>query len=73
MHPSFASLLFVATGVFAICGAGFDWEWFMNHRKTRLIVAVFTRTGARIFYTLLGTGLVTLGILMMFGVISPTR
>jgi len=69
MNLSIMGSLFVAFGLFAICGAGFDWDWFMIHRKARFFVAVFTRTGARIFYMLLGGGLVTLGVLMMLGVI----
>jgi len=69
MPPSVMGLLFLAIGLFAICGAGYDWEWFMNHRKARFFVAVLTRTGARIFYALLGGGLATLGVLMMLGVI----
>lgn len=70
MPPSIMGLLFIVIGLFAICGAGYDWDWFMNHRKTRFFVAVLTRTGARIFYALLGGGLVTLGALLALGVIS---
>jgi hypothetical protein len=63
-------LLFVAIGLFAICGAACDWEWFMNHRKARLFVAAFTRAGARIFYILLGGGLTTLGVLLALGILQ---
>jgi len=73
MPPSVMGLLFSAIGLFAICGAGYNWDWFMNHRKARFFVAVFTRTGARIFYMLLGGGLVTLGVLMMLGVIRSSE
>jgi hypothetical protein len=59
--------ILVATGLFALCGAGFAWEWFMNHRKARFFVGLFGRTGARIFYALLGTGLVVLGTLITLG------
>ena len=73
MPPSVMGSLFIAIGLFAICGAGYNWDWFMNHRKARFFVAVFTRTGARIFYMLLGGGLVTLGVLMMLGVIRSSE
>lgn len=73
MSSSVMGLVFIAIGLFAICGAGFNWDWFMTHRKARIFVALFTRTGARIFYALLGGGLVTLGILAMLGVIHSTR
>jgi hypothetical protein len=61
--------ILIAMGLLAICAAGFDWDWFMNHRRTRIFVALFARTGARIFYVLLGGGLATLGALMLLGVI----
>ena len=66
-------LFFVAVGVFAICGGGFDWEWFMNGRKARFFVAVLSRPGARIFYCILGLGLVTLGTLMTLRFIESSR
>ncbi len=62
-------LFFIVVGLIAICGAGYDWDWFMNHRKTRFFVAVFKRTGARVFYMLLGGGMATVGVLLMLGVI----
>jgi hypothetical protein len=71
MNP--IGLIFVAIGVFALCGAGFDWEWFMNHRKARFFTSIFGRTGARIFYGLLGVGFVVLGVLFAIGVIHDTR
>jgi hypothetical protein len=36
----------IAFGVFAICGAGLNWEWFMNHHKARFFTDLFGRTGA---------------------------
>ena len=73
MPPSIMGSLFIAIGLFAICGAGFNWDWFLNHRKARFFVAVFKRTGARIFYLLLGGGLVTLGALLALGVIQSNE
>lgn len=60
-------------GVFGICGAAFDWEWFMNHRKARFFVGLFGRSGTRIFYGVLGAALVAMGVLMATGVIQRTR
>ena len=62
-----------ACGVFAICGAGFDWEWFMNHRKAQFFVRLLGRTGTRVFYGLLGTALVVLGVLMALGFIQESE
>jgi hypothetical protein len=67
MKPDVLGLFFIAVGAFALCGAGFDWDWFMNHRKARAITRILTRTGARVFYALIGAGLVTLGTLAMLG------
>lgn len=57
-------------GVFSICGAAFDADWFMNHRKARLFVSLFGRVGARIFYGLLGSGLVVLGTSLALGFVK---
>ncbi|MFH1230443.1 MAG: immunity 17 family protein [Planctomycetota bacterium] len=61
--------ILTACGVFAICGAAFDWEFFMNHRKARFFIRLFGRTGARIFYGLLGIILVVIGVLIAIGII----
>lgn len=62
-------LFFAAVGAFSVCAGVCNWEWFMNARKARFIVKVFGRTGARIFYGLLGAGLIVLGVLGLTGVI----
>jgi hypothetical protein len=61
-------LIFVAAGIFSICGAAFDWDWFINSYKARFFVAIFGRTGARIFYGLLGIAIVVMGALMMLDI-----
>ncbi|MHC4253428.1 MAG: immunity 17 family protein [Planctomycetota bacterium] len=63
-------LIFVAAGVFSMLGAICNWEWFMNSRKARFLVRIATRTGARVFYGLLGLALVVLGVLTTMGVIG---
>jgi hypothetical protein len=63
-------LLIVAAGLFGMAGGVFDWDWFMNHRKARFMCAILSRNGARIFYVLLGLGLVVLGTLLTTGVIQ---
>jgi hypothetical protein len=61
--------ILVACGVFAICGAGFDWEFFMNNRKAQFFVRLFGRTGTRIFYGFLGSAIVVVGVLIVTGII----
>ena len=62
--------LFVAIGAFAICGAVLDGDWFMNNRRARLFVRLLGRNGARLFYTLLGSCLLVLGLLLALGIIE---
>jgi hypothetical protein len=66
--PAFLILLI---GLFAICGGAFNWDWFMEHRKAAFITLLFGgRTGARIFYIVLGLLLVLGGFLMMSGMLQ---
>ncbi len=59
----------VLAGLF--CGAGglFGWGWFMDTREAWLIVKIFGRSGARVFYVLIGMALVVFGVLRVIGVI----
>jgi hypothetical protein len=68
MNPQ--GLLFVGIGAFSLCGAVFDWDWFINSRKAHFFVAVLGRAGARLLYGALGTGLVAFGILFALGFIK---
>ena len=68
MHP--VGLILVAAGLFSICGAAFDWDFFINSRKAQLFVTMFGRTGARIFYGVLGLAIVVLGALITLGVLK---
>ncbi len=66
-------LIVVAAGLFSVCGAVFDWDFFINNYRARPFVMLFGRTGARIFYTGLGLFLMVLGVLLMFGVLTNGR
>ena len=68
MNP--VGLIFVAAGIFSICGAAFDWDWFINSRKARFVVATFGRTGARVFYGLLGILIVIMGLCITLGILK---
>ena len=71
MNP--VGLLLVAVGAFSIFGGVFDWDFFMEHRKARLFVSMFGRTGARFFYGLLGLVIVVLGALITVGIVEDAR
>lgn len=66
-------LLFAAGGIFSICGAALNWDWFLESRKARFFVNVFGRNGARVIYAVLGAVLVVVGILMALGIVSSER
>lgn len=58
----FMVIVIIACGAFSICGGVFDWDWFMNNYKARPLVAIFGRTGARIFYIALGIIIIGCGV-----------
>jgi Immunity protein 17 len=60
MSNALIALLVIAAGAFTLAGSLKNWDWFFNNRRARLIVAIFGRNGARIFYGLLG-GLLIVG------------
>ena len=63
-------LIFVAVGIFTMSAAIGNWNWFMNNRKARFIVKIFTRNGARYFYGFLGLGFLIFGLLGTVGIID---
>ncbi|MEZ6055708.1 MAG: immunity 17 family protein [Planctomycetaceae bacterium] len=68
MNP--IGLLFIAVGAFAACGGIFNWEWYMNSRRARFFSAILSRTGARIFYVIVGTGIAVLGAMVTGGLVE---
>ena len=67
MNP--IGLIFVATGVLSFMGGIFNWDWFFNTFKARMVVKTFGRYGARIFHCILGLALIVVGALTTFGII----
>ena len=63
----------IVFGLFTICAAALDWEWFMNHRKARFLIGFIGRPGARVFYTLLGLVLIVGGGLAIGGMVPRAR
>ncbi|MBL8814518.1 MAG: immunity 17 family protein [Planctomyces sp.] len=65
-----AGLILVSAGVFSILGGVFGWEFFINSGKAKLFVHLFGRTGARLFYVLLGLFIVVFGTLITMGIVQ---
>jgi immunity protein 17 of polymorphic toxin system len=60
-------LFFLAGGLFSLCGALFDWNFFMQDSRTQVFTQMLGRKGARVFYFLLGAMLVILSVMMLMG------
>lgn len=69
MRMDLRGLLLIVAGIFSICGAAFDWDFFINSRKARFFVAILGRNGTRIFYALLGGLITILGLLITMGIV----
>lgn len=61
----YIGLFLIAAGLFTICGAAFNWNFFMNSFKSRFWVKVLGRTNARIFYGILGIGIIVWGLYIL--------
>ncbi len=70
MSEMWMGIIAILVGLFTLGGAIGNWDWFMNNRRVRFVVAILSRTGARIFYGLLGALFIVLGLLAMMGVLS---
>lgn len=55
-------LAIISVGLFSLAGGLFDWDWFMTNSRARFVTTLLTRTGARVFYVLVGAGIVALGV-----------
>lgn len=66
MENIIIGILILACGIFTIFCAAKDYDWFMNHRKAKLFVAIFGRGGARVVYVLLGLVLTVVSLFVIF-------
>ncbi len=55
-------LLFIGIGGFSFAAALFNFEWFFSTRQANTFINWLGRTGARLFYAVLGLGLIGCGI-----------
>jgi hypothetical protein len=64
-----SALLIIFAGLFAICCAGLDLDWFMENYKARFMSDILGgRARARIFYMILGLIITIIGFLIAFDV-----
>lgn len=65
----FLNYFFMAIGLFSMIASLTNWEYLFTHHKSQLLLKMFGRKGARIFYILLGLTLFSFGLLSLTGVI----
>lgn len=63
-------LVSMALGVFSSSAAAFNWDWYFKLQKSRWLVSLCGRTGARVFYAILGLGLIVLGAALAAGIVG---
>ncbi|GAB5491647.1 MAG: hypothetical protein Phog2KO_18620 [Phototrophicaceae bacterium] len=54
-------------GGFALAGAIFNWDWFMESGRGNFLVKLIGRNGTRIFYGVIGLFLLAVGFSALFG------
>ena len=64
MEPSeyFILILFITLGIFSIIAAILNLDWYFQTNGAMTFVKWLGRKGARIFYVLLGLGLIACGV-----------
>jgi hypothetical protein len=62
-------IIYLSAGIFALFGGIFNWDFLLNANKSKFLVAILTRTGARIFYIIIGLTIL-IGLLMQKGLLN---
>jgi hypothetical protein len=55
----------IAIGIYCICAAIFNWNWFFNNSRADLFMTLFKRKGARIAYAIIGLIFAVIGVLAL--------
>ncbi len=59
--------IFLLTGLFSLIASILNWDFFFNARRSKWLVNIIGRNGARIFYGILGIVLIIVGLLSIVG------
>lgn len=60
--------VFVLVGILSILASVFNWKWFFTAHNSQFIVRNLGRNKARIFYALLGIGMIAAGVYFFLSV-----
>ena len=61
-------ILMMGGGVFSLCGSIMDCDFFFNNYKAQFMIQLLGRTGARIFYAVLGAFIIFFSIMVLISV-----
>ncbi|PCH75691.1 MAG: hypothetical protein COB98_08505 [Flavobacteriaceae bacterium] len=70
MSETTINILFMLIGVFAIVASVLEWNFFFNSKKAQGLIAILGRKGTKIFYIVIGVGLLLVGFLDMMDIID---
>ena len=73
MDPTLLGLILIVSGALCVAAAIFDWDFFMQGRGARGIVAIFGRSATRVFYAIFGAAMGGLGVALALGLIGAAR
>lgn len=61
----YLGIILILAGVFTVTGAICNWDFFMNSFKSRFWVKLLGRNKTRIFYGIVGTGIIIFGTTLL--------
>ena len=70
MSPIVTGVLCIIIGFFPVAAVLFNWQFFMQNRKARVMASILGETGMRVFYVLLGLAFIIGGFLLTIGVVK---
>ncbi len=63
----FAGIVIILCGLFLLAACFFNWDWYFNVNKARMLIKLIGRTGARIVYGIFAVIFIIGGIAAMCG------
>jgi len=60
-------VVFIVIGLFSLIASIKDWNFFFGSLKTRFLISIIGRNGTRIFFGILGSIIIVVGVLSLLG------
>lgn len=68
----FAGLIFLMPGAISTLASLFNWDWFFSTKTASFFVDNLGRTGARVFYGVLGIALLIAAVMIIQSLVSQS-